>query len=249
MSVAGKSQDHSPASTTVRLWEGELEEMPAVKRVGSARLPTVHGEFQVHVYADADGKEHLVLSMGDLAGQPPLVRVHSECLTGEVFGSVRCDCRDQLLAALASIAEEGRGALVYLRQEGRGIGLANKVRAYALQDQGLDTVDANLHLGLPVDGRRYLIAAAMLRECGVNHVRLVTNNPHKIADLEAGAVTVVERVPHRLPSRRDNQAYLQTKIRRLGHLIADEAMDSMWEAVDGLGEDETNARPRAPKPR
>lgn len=190
-----------------------------VTRVCSARLPTVHEVFLMTVYHDVDGREHVCLSLGDVVGEPLLVRVHSECLTGDAFGSVRCDCREQLQFALESIAKEGRGMLVYLRQEGRGIGLTNKVQAYLLQDEGLDTVDANLHLGLPIDDRDYAIAAAMLRDQGVRQVRLLTNNPRKVEDLEAGNIEVVERVPHEITPRPENQNYLKTKAARLGHLL------------------------------
>jgi 3,4-dihydroxy 2-butanone 4-phosphate synthase/GTP cyclohydrolase II len=190
-----------------------------IVRVESARLPTIHGEFEVTVYRDREGKEHVVSRMDGPIDNPPLVRLHSECLTGDVLGSLRCDCREQLEAALERIGQEGRGLLVYLRQEGRGIGLANKVRAYALQDQGLDTVEANLHLGFPVDGRCYRIAAAMLRDQGVTEIRLLTNNPQKVADLEACHIRVVERVPHRIASRDENRRYLQTKAKKMGHLL------------------------------
>ncbi len=192
---------------------------PIVTPVCCARLPTIDGEFQMTVYHDVEGREHVCLCLGDATGAPLLVRVHSECLTGDVFGSVRCDCREQLQFALASIAEEGRGILVYLRQEGRGIGLTNKVHAYVLQDEGLDTVDANLHLGLPADGRNYSVAAAILRDQGVKQVRLLTNNPQKVLDLEAGEIEVVERVPHEIAARPENQNYLKTKAERLGHIL------------------------------
>lgn len=191
---------------------------PFVKKAYSAELPTVHGQFQMTIYHDSEGKEHIALVMGAI-DDTPIVRVHSECLTGDVFGSVRCDCCEQLHAALASIGQEGSGILVYLRQEGRGIGLTNKVHAYALQDQGLDTVDANLHLGLPADGRTYSIAAAILSDLGVNKVRLMTNNPRKVADLEAQKIKVVERIPHEVPSRPENERYLNTKAEKLGHLF------------------------------
>lgn len=192
-----------------------------VTSVYSARLPTIYGKFRMTVYHTDDGKEHVCLSLGENKDPPPLVRVHSECLTGDVFGSVRCDCRDQLLFAFQSIADEGRGIVVYLRQEGRGIGLTNKVMAYALQDEGLDTVDANLHLGLPVDARSYAVAAAILHDQGVQQVRLLTNNPRKVLDLEAGGIEVVQRVPHEIEPRPENQEYLKTKADRLGHLFGD----------------------------
>jgi 3,4-dihydroxy 2-butanone 4-phosphate synthase/GTP cyclohydrolase II len=182
-------------------------------------MPTIYGEFHMTVYHDVEGKEHVCMRLGETQGDPLLVRVHSECLTGDVFGSIRCDCRDQLLFAFQSIADEGRGILIYLRQEGRGIGLTNKVQAYALQDEGLDTVDANLHLGLPADGRSYAIAAAILKDQGVKQIRLLTNNPHKVRDLLLGNIDVVERVPHEVPPGPENQRYLQTKADKLGHLF------------------------------
>lgn len=195
----------------------------SVTSVYSARLPTIYGEFRMTVYHDANEKEHVCLRLGEENGLPLLVRVHSECLTGDVFGSVRCDCRDQLQFALQSIAKEGRGIVVYLRQEGRGIGLTNKVQAYALQDEGLDTVDANLHLGLPADGRSYSVAAAILHDQGVSQVRLLTNNPQKVVDLETGQIEVVQRVPHETTPRPENQRYLKTKADKLGHLLGKSA--------------------------
>ena len=190
-----------------------------VTRSGSARMPTAFGEFRISVYRDQEGKEQLAVVMGDITGPPVPVRIHSECLTGDVFGSVRCDCGEQLQVALQYIATEGRGVLLYLRQEGRGIGLNNKILAYALQDQGMDTVEANLHLGLPVDARSYLNAAEILKDLGVFSVRLATNNPEKVKALESYGVQVVERVPHEIPHRPENQAYLKTKASKLGHLL------------------------------
>jgi 3,4-dihydroxy 2-butanone 4-phosphate synthase/GTP cyclohydrolase II len=187
--------------------------------VYSARLPTIYGDFRMTVYQDELGKEHVCMCLGEPSGSPLLVRIHSECLTGDVFGSIRCDCRDQLLFAFESIAAEGRGILIYLRQEGRGIGLVNKVQAYALQDEGFDTVDANLHLGLPIDDRNYSIAASILEDQGVKQVRLLTNNPQKVMGLEAGNIEVVERVPHETAPRPENQRYLKTKADKLGHLF------------------------------
>jgi 3,4-dihydroxy 2-butanone 4-phosphate synthase/GTP cyclohydrolase II len=185
----------------------------------SARLPTAFGEFTITVYRDSEQKEHLAIRMGDMEGPPVLVRIHSECLTGDVFGSVRCDCGEQLQAALRHISQEGRGLLLYLRQEGRGIGLKNKIRAYALQDQGMDTVEANLHLGFPADGRSYSHAATILKDQGVHSVRLVTNNPEKVKALEARGIRVVERVGYEIQPRLENYSYLQTKATKLGHLL------------------------------
>ena len=201
--------------------ETELETATgdAIYRSRSARLPTAFGEFAVTVYRDEGLREHLAVRMGDLDGPPPPVRIHSECLTGDVFGSVRCDCGEQLQAALRYISEAGRGLLLYLRQEGRGIGLTNKIQAYSLQDQGMDTVEANLHLGFPADVRTYTQAAAMIKDQGVDHVRLLTNNPEKVQTLENFGIRVVERLPDRIPPRAENYAYLQTKASKMGHLL------------------------------
>ena len=188
-----------------------------VTRIAEAELPTAYGRFQVTAYRDEQGREHLLLRLGQLSGSPPLVRMHSECLTGDALGSLRCDCGEQLQLALRQIAAEGRGLLLYLRQEGRGIGLANKIRAYALQDGGLDTVEANVHLDLPIDGRTYEVAAAILRDQGVTAVRLLTNNPDKIAGLQACQIAVVERVNSQPQPRPENQRYLQVKADKLGH--------------------------------
>jgi len=184
----------------------------------SSQLPTRYGPFELRVYEQA-GAEYPMLVRGDLRGEPPLVRLHSECLTGEVFGSLRCDCGEQLALGLALIAAEGRGALLYLRQEGRGIGLLNKVRAYTLQDEGLDTVQANLALGLPADARTYDVAAAILLQAGATSVRLITNNPTKIAGLEAHGVTVTERIPLQPTLHPVNADYLRTKVERMGHRL------------------------------
>lgn len=190
-----------------------------IKRVASTTLPTAYGVFQMVVYGASDGKEHVALSVGNVQdGHAVPVRLHSECLTGDVFSSRRCDCGEQLTWTLAYLQEVGRGALLYLRQEGRGIGLSNKIRAYALQEQGLDTVDANLALGLPADQRDYRVAAAMLRDMGITNVILITNNPRKIQGLERYGVHVQERLPVQTPPNCDNQFYLETKRRRMGHL-------------------------------
>ena len=165
-----------------------------------------------------DGQEHVALLIGAFGGLPPLVRLHSECLTGDVFGSLKCDCGPQLREALRIIGNEGGGVLLYLRQEGRGIGLANKLRAYALQDRGLDTVDANRRLGFADDERDYAHAAAMLRALGIDRVRLLTNNPAKVAGLEAEGIGVIERVAHHMPTNPHNADYLATKRKKSGHL-------------------------------
>ncbi len=190
-----------------------------VSRVESVNLPTAHGQFRAHAYIDAKGLEHLALCFGQPSSEQVLVRLHSACITGDVFGSRRCDCGEQLSLALEAIAREGQGILLYLAQEGRGIGLANKIRAYALQDQGLDTVEANLRLGFPDDARTYDVGAAILRDLGVKSVRLMTNNPNKVAELEACGIAVGERLPHQVASGKDNDAYLRTKAAKMGHIL------------------------------
>lgn len=195
-----------------------------VERIDSARLPTRFGVFRVSAYRDHQGLEHLFLAMGDVVHHDtPLVRMHSECLTGDVLGSLRCDCGEQLHKAMQAIAAEGVGAVLYLRQEGRGIGLANKIRAYALQDAGMDTVDANVCLGFSPDQRDYSVAANMLLDQGIRQVRLMTNNPQKIEGLEANGIRIKERVPNQVGSRPENKRYLETKIKRMNHLLVNEA--------------------------
>ena len=191
-----------------------------VALVARARLP-IEGlaDTQVAAFRAADdGQEHVALIVGAFGGEPPLVRLHSECLTGDVFGSLKCDCGPQLRQALRLIGEAGGGLLLYLRQEGRGIGLANKLRAYALQDRGLDTVDANTRLGFADDERDYAHAAAILRALGIDRVQLLTNNPSKAAGLEAMGIAVTKRVAHTMPANPHNADYLATKRRRSGHL-------------------------------
>jgi GTP cyclohydrolase II len=191
-------------------------------RIADAALPSRYGEFRIAVYgtAEARGSEVVVLTHGRLPGtQPALVRLHSECVTGDVLGSLRCDCGAQLEAALYLLGRADPGVLLYLPQEGRGIGIANKVRAYALQDAGLDTVDANLALGLPIDSREYATAASVLRQLGLAQVRLLTNNPLKTKALEDNGIVVVERVPITVPPNPANRRYLRTKARRMGHLF------------------------------
>lgn len=194
---------------------------PLLTRTASARIPTPYGAFQLYHYQSArDGKEHLALVMGDVTGgNGALARVHSECMTGDTFGSLRCDCGEQLHMAMQRIAEAGCGLIIYLRQEGRGIGLAQKLRAYNLQDAGYDTVDANLMLGHQADEREYWAAADILRDLGVQGVRLLTNNPAKIEELRRYGVDVIERVPLQPSVHSDNAAYLQTKVTRMRHLL------------------------------
>jgi 3,4-dihydroxy 2-butanone 4-phosphate synthase/GTP cyclohydrolase II len=192
-----------------------------IERMAVARIPTDEGEFQLALYHNnRDDKEHLALSTGDLEGHNNvLVRVHSECFTGDVLGSQRCDCGEQLHSALGLIAAAGQGMLIYLRQEGRGIGLLNKLRAYNLQDQGYDTVDANLLLGHQADERDYTVAALILRDWNVRSVRLLTNNPSKIESLRALGVNVTDRVPLQPSVTPDNAHYLRTKAERMRHLL------------------------------
>src|SRR5439155_4951450 len=193
-----------------------------VVRVGEARIPTPHGSFRGVGYDSVlDGIEHIALVFGDLGdGENVLVRVHSECLTGDVFGSLRCDCGPQLAAALEAVAEEGRGIVLYLRgHEGRGIGLLHKLQAYQLQDAGHDTVDANLELGLPADARDYGTGAQILVDLGIRTMRLLTNNPAKRAGLEGYGLTVLGRVPLPIRPHPENVRYLRTKRDRMGHLL------------------------------
>ena len=193
-----------------------------VRRVSEARIPTVHGEFTAYVFESLlDGVEHMAFVCGEVSGQSNvLVRVHSECLTGDVFGSMRCDCGSQLEGALAQIAAEGRGVVVYLRgHEGRGIGLGHKLRAYSLQDQGRDTVEANEELGFPADSREYGIGSQMLVDLGITTMRVMTNNPAKYGGLEGFGLEIVERVPLSITPNAENIAYLRTKQEKMGHLL------------------------------
>lgn len=191
-----------------------------LKQGAIANLPSRFGMFKITIFKDANHLEHAVIFMGDLAtGGPVLCRIHSECLTGDTLGSLRCDCGFQLEAALRKIAEKGRGALLYMRQEGRGIGLFNKIAAYKLQDQGLDTVEANLQLGFPADGRKYSVCAEIMRAMGFNQVVLMTNNPAKIDDIAQHGIEVVSREPLEYGENQFNSFYLQTKEEKMGHLL------------------------------
>jgi GTP cyclohydrolase II len=193
----------------------------SVRYVVSSRLPTPWAVFDMHGFEDSErGKEHVVLSLGDIDdGQPVLCRLHSECLTGDALFSLRCDCGFQLEAALKRIAQEGRGALLYLRQEGRGIGLMNKIRAYKLQDAGADTVEANEQLGFGADMREYGLCKVMLDHLGIRSVRLMTNNPRKVAALKQEGIDVVERLPLQIGHNPHNARYLATKVGKLGHMM------------------------------
>jgi 3,4-dihydroxy 2-butanone 4-phosphate synthase / GTP cyclohydrolase II len=228
---------------------GKVIEPQRVRRVVSTVLPTAHGTFQVHGYAVESGREHLALVLGDLEGagsngHVPLVRVHSECLTGDAFGSRRCDCGQQLDAAMREIGREGLGAVIYLRgHEGRGIGLHAKLHAYALQDTGLDTVDANLRLGLPVDARDYDVAAAILRDLGVQRIRLLSANPHKSARLSDLGIEVTVRLPLVVTEHAENAFYLATKRNRMGHDNARNLPDVWSELLQGRVPDSAAAGP------
>jgi 3,4-dihydroxy 2-butanone 4-phosphate synthase/GTP cyclohydrolase II len=195
---------------------------PGLRRVATAQLPTEYGAFAIHVFdSGGDGQTHVALVHGAVGdGEDVLARMHSSCLTGDVLHSVRCDCGQQLEAAMQRIAAEGRGVVLYLNQEGRGIGLANKIRAYALQDQGYDTVEANERLGFLADPRDYAIGVAMLRDLGVRSMRLLSNNPRKLAALTGHGLVVSERVPLEIPASDGTRRYLKTKKEKLGHVLS-----------------------------
>ena len=191
-----------------------------LRYIAACRLPTEWGEFTLHGFEEPNGQEHIAFSMGDIAdGTPVLARIHSECLTGDALFSQRCDCGPQLQAAMQAVQQAGRGVIVYLRQEGRGIGLINKIRAYQLQDQGMDTVEANVALGLPVDARNFVLAKHILQHLQIGTVRLMTNNPDKVETLTQMGIQVVERLPLVVGVNVENRHYLQTKSDKLGHMF------------------------------
>jgi len=207
--------------TCLRRALSALSGTPRVLRVATAKLPTDYGEFDVHIYENpADLQTHVALVRGDISsGNDVLARMHSACLTGDVFHSIRCDCGPQLQTAMRRVADEGRGVIVYLNQEGRGIGLANKIRAYTLQDEGYDTVEANERLGFPPDARDFGVGAQILVNLGVTKIRLLTNNPQKRAGLEGYGLEFVELVPLEMRPNDKNLEYLRTKREKLGHIL------------------------------
>lgn len=242
----------------IRARHQPAEAVSEARRYSEANIPTEYGTFRVLVYRQevptgprgaTQVVEHMAITRGDVTGDDVLVRVHSECWTGEVLHSLKCECREQLDFALRSVAQEGRGAVFYLRQEGRGIGLGDKIRAYKLQEQGLDTVDANRMLGLPDDTRRYDVAASMARDLHIRSVRLLTNNPEKVRRLRAEGLPVTERVPVHIEPNEHNVGYLLAKSRRMGHSLAIVGADPndqvMSKALDGRRDDEPALPARA----
>ena len=228
--------------------EGLGRDKICVRIVAMAELPTRFGDFHIVAFENnRDGKEHVAITKGDVIGAANVpVRLHSECLTGDVMGSLRCDCRDQLEAALKAIGQMERGMVLYLRQEGRGIGLVNKIRAYSLQDQGLDTVQANLALGFRDDERDYAVAAHMLMSLKIQSVQLMTNNPKKISQLEQYGIPVTGRIPHVMEPNQYNRFYLETKAAKSGHLIDFHGKEHLPEQsdrpiVEGMSEDQIGA--------
>lgn len=214
-------RENLPLVTIADLITYRLSREKLVRKVVEVDLPTRYGNFRLHLYHNVvDGKEHMALVRGDITTDDPvLVRVHSECFTGDTLGSLRCDCQSQLHSAMLQVAEEGRGVVLYMRQEGRGIGLTNKLRAYALQDEGKDTVEANEALGFKADLRDYGLGAQILVDLGIREMKLMTNNPKKVVGLEAYGLKIVERVPVISTPNEHNERYLKTKESKLGHLF------------------------------
>ncbi|MEA3136465.1 MAG: 3,4-dihydroxy 2-butanone 4-phosphate synthase / cyclohydrolase [Thermoplasmata archaeon] len=222
--VAAPRKRPAKATPPAASRNGRMPITPTAVPVAGAGLPTSFGAFRIQVYRDVPtGKEHAAIVKGDVSGpEPVLVRVHSECLTGDIFGSLRCDCGPQLQEALRRIELAGRGVILYLRQEGRDIGLTNKILAYQLQEKGYDTAEANLQLGHPVDARTYDAARDILNDLGVESIRLLTNNPDKINALNGMGFDCVERVPLEIPSNKFNKGYLKTKKTKMGHLLGNQ---------------------------
>lgn len=207
-------------SGCLKCYKTNDDNMKTIQHIATCQLPTQFGTFTMLGFLDKHGKEHTALTLGDIENQESvLVRVHSECLTGDALFSQRCDCGAQLAASMQRIQQEGCGVIVYLRQEGRGIGLINKIKAYHLQDMGMDTVEANIALGLPVDNRDFTIARDILNHLQVQKIRLMTNNPEKIRILTQAGITITERIPLQVGIQACNRHYLQTKVQKLGHLI------------------------------
>ena len=208
--------------TRVALLMSSLLGRPPIRCVATAKLPTEYGEFDIHVYESGkDDETHVALVRGSIgAGENVITRVHSSCVTGDIFHSARCDCGQQLHEALRRIAGEGRGIVLYLNQEGRGIGLANKIRAYALQDEGFDTVEANEKLGFPADQRDYTVGVQILRDLGVKSMRLLSNNPKKLSGVTGEGLSVSERLPIEIPASDSSRRYLKTKKDKLGHQLS-----------------------------
>lgn len=209
------------ARKTTQVLRTGLQKRSPMRSAARAKLPTDYGDFDIHVYENGEGETHVALVRGEIGGgENVLTRIHSSCLTGDIFHSARCDCGPQLQLAMQRVADEGRGVILYLNQEGRGIGLVNKIRAYALQDEGFDTVEANERLGLPVDSRDYRVGVEILRDLGVKSTRLLSNNPRKLSGATGDGLSVSERIPIEVPPSASNERYLKTKKERLGHQLS-----------------------------